>query len=233
LARAPKAAVLGVAVLLVVGGSVASALVWRDEAVSGKPTAARSAGSLRADFTARLRERGQSELAPAAGSRFETLTAKVNGAAWSFSSYRNSKDELCVVEVVPGEGRGYGCRVGGPDPLNASWGSRQDPDARGTTAWDEAWVEGIARRPVSRVELVLTDCTSIALPMTSEGAYFGVVGAEAMHAGVSPYLVRGLDAKGRVVASDVSEFGPASSADGIIGPAKKTQPSAACSVDAR
>ena len=36
----------------------------------------------------------------------------------------------------------------------------------------------------------------------------------------------------RVVASDVSEFGPASGADGIIGPAKKTQPSAACSVDA-
>lgn len=200
--------------------------------MSGKPTAARSAGSLRADFTARLRERGQSELAPAAGARFETLTAKVNGAAWSFSSYRNSKGELCVVEVVPGEGRGYGCKLGGPYPLNASWGSRQDPDARGTTAWDEAWVEGIARRPVTRVELVLTDCTSIALPMTSEGAYFGVVGADAMHARVSPYLVRGLDARGRVVASDVSEFGPASGADGIIGPAKKTQPSTACSVDA-
>jgi hypothetical protein len=230
LARTPKAAVLGVAILLVVGGSVASALVWRDEAVSGKPTAARSAVSFRADFTRRLRERGQFELAPAAGSRFETLTAKVNGAAWSLSSYRNSKGELCVVEVVPGEGRGYGCNVAGPDPLNASWGSRQDPDARGATDWDEAWVEGIARPPVTRVELVLTDCTSIALPMTSEGAYFGVVGAGAMHAGVSPYLVRGLDAKGRVVASDVSEFGPSSGADGFIGPAKKTQPSAACSV---
>jgi hypothetical protein len=229
LARAPKAAVLGVVVLLVVGGSVASALVGRDEAVSGKPTAAGSAVSFRADFTRRLRKRGQSELAPAAGSTFETLTAKVNGAAWSFSSYRNSKGQLCVVEVVPGEGRGYGCGVRGPDALSASWGSRQDPNARGATAWDEAWVEGIARPPVRHVELVLRDCTSIALPMTPEGTYFGVVGAAAMHAGVSPYLVRGLDAKRRVVASDVSEFGPVSGADGIIGPAKKTQPSAACS----
>src|SRR5205823_12532570 len=141
--------------LLVVGGSVAGALVWRDEAVSGKPTAGRSVGSFRRNFTARLRERGQADLAPAAGSRLETLTAKVNGAAWSFSSYRNVKGQLCVVEVVPGEGRGYGCNVGGPDPLNASWGSRQDPDARGTTAWDEAWVEGLARPPVTRVELVV------------------------------------------------------------------------------
>jgi hypothetical protein len=232
LARAPKAALLGVALLLVVGGSVAGALVWRDEAVSGKPTAGRSVGSFRRDFTARLRERGQADLAPAAGSRFETLTAKVNGAAWSFSSYRNVKGQLCVVEVVPGEGRGYGCNVEGPDPLGASWGARQDPDARGATDWDEAWVEGIARPPVRRVELVLTDCTSIALPMTSEGAYYGVVGANAMHAGVSPYLVRGRDAKGRVVASDVSEFGPASGADGFIGPSKKTQPSATCSAAA-
>jgi hypothetical protein len=80
--------------------------------------------------------------------------AKVNGAAWSLSSYGNSKGELCVVEVVPGEGRGYGCNVAGPDALNASWGS------------------------------------------------------------------------------SVSEFGPASSADGIIGPAKKTQPSAGCSAGA-
>ena len=223
---------LGLAILLVAGGSVASALVWRDKAVGGKPTAARSGVSFRADFARRLRERGQSELAPAAGSRFETLTAKVNGAAWSLSSYRNSRGELCVVEVVPGEGRGYGCNVAGPDPLNASWGSRQDPDARGATVWDEAWLEGIARPPVMQVELVLTDCTRIALPMTSEGAYFGVVGADAMHAGVSPYLVRGLDAKRRVVASDVSEYGPASGADGVIGPAKKTQPSAACSVAA-
>jgi hypothetical protein len=227
-----KAALVGAALFSLVAVGVSSALVWNSRAVSGKPTL-RPHGSLRADFTRRLVERGQVELVPAAHTRFETLTAKVHGAAWSLSSYRNAKGELCLLEVVPGEGRGYGCGVGGAGPLNASWGSRQDPEARGQTTWDETWVEGVARPPVTKVELVLIDCSTINLPLTSEGAYFGVLGADAMHSGASPYLVQGLNAHGHVVGSDVAEFAPPTGADGVVGPPEKATPIVTCPAGVR
>ena len=227
----PRAFVAAAAItILVTGGSIAGALALSDKAVSGEPASAGQADSLRADFIQRVTEIGQTDLAPAVGSKFETLKASLNGAEWSLSSYRNTKGELCMLEVVPGEGRGYGCWPGLFDsgPLVVNWGSRQNPENPVEGRWDEAWVDGFAGSPIARVELVMTDCTSIELPLTSEGAFFGVVGETVMDAGVSPYLARGLDTKGRVVATDVAKFGPATAKEGFAGSAEAVKPSGPC-----
>ena len=199
---------------------IAGAVVLAGRPAAGDPATARESQSLRASFVRRLQELHQSaQFAPARDSRFETLRVTSNGGEWQKATYRNEAGESCELLVVPGEGRGYGCSAPSSEPLVASWGSRQIPEIRDAAhAWDEAWVSGTAREPIARVQLVLTDCRILELPLTEGGAFLGVVGPAVMHAGINPHSVRGLNARGRVLATDVAEFAPATAASGDIGP---------------
>jgi hypothetical protein len=121
---------------------------------------------------------------------------------WAFKTYKNRAGELCTVEVLPGGGEGGTCYAPGTlfrkSPLLAYLGSRQTGDE--ITQWDNAWVWGLAEKPITHVQLVLTDCTIRDLPVDADGVYADVEGPETLHAGAWPYKVVGLTAGGRVVA---------------------------------
>jgi hypothetical protein len=181
------------AAALVLGG-VAGSAAWAlsSKASSGAVVTPRKPDTLRAEFTARLVSLGKSESAPAAGSSFNTLRARIDARTWSFSSYRNARGQQCMLEVVPGGGQGWGCQdratMFAKGPLFVNWGSTQAPGARDRAHWDAAWVEGFAVAPVVSVELVLSNCAVIPLELGSDGAFLGIVGREAMHSNSSRTL---------------------------------------------
>ena len=174
--------------------------------------------SLRMSYAERLQKLGQSTLAPAPTSKFTTLSASLDGRSWSYSIYENAGGDLCTLEVVPGQGRGYGCQapraIFAKGPLFADWGSTMSASDR--TEWESAWVEGIAKSPIASVELVLANCTSVPLKLGPDGGFLGVVGPDAAHGGALPYEIRARDTSGTVVASTAVALGPLSSAQGKI-----------------
>jgi hypothetical protein len=147
--------------------------------------------------------------APNAEIRFHRPTHAPTGG-WAFKTYKNRAGELCTVEVLPGGGEGGTCYPPGTlfrkSPLLAYLGSRQTEDE--ITQWDEAWVWGLAERPITHVQLVLTDCTIRDLPVDVDGVFADVEGPETLHAGAWPYKVVGLTAGGHVVATHMVRLGP-------------------------
>lgn len=219
--------------VILAGGAVGGAYALTSGASSGSVAPARSAHTLRADFTSRLISVGQRDLAPAPGAPFNTLRASVDGREWSFSSYRNTAGQQCMLEAIPGEGRGYGCQDAKTlfihGPLYLSSGSRQEPNGNSDHShWDAAWVEGFAASPVTFVELLMTNCATIPLPLNADGAFFGLVGKEAMHGRFVPYAVQGRDASGGVVQKIVVELGPTSGKTGKVAAPPAPRPEASC-----
>jgi hypothetical protein len=223
-------------VLLSVAVAVAGAIAAGGAAyaVSGRnaaavPPASVAPEALRAEIITRMNELGRPELAPAGQARLESIHVHADDRDWSLTTYSNSKGEQCFMEAIPNDGRAYRC-VGrkalfGDGPLAVEWGSRQD-SAANLKRWDAAWVRGFSTSPVSSVKVVATDCSSTPVRLNEDGAFFVVFGKRAMHAGPWPYLVRGLDANGTVVASRRVELEQpnAKGDDTVTGP----QPSAAC-----
>ena len=70
-----------------------------------------------------------------------------------------------------------------------------------------AWVWGFAEKPITHVQLVLTDCTIRDLPVDADGVYADVEGPETLHAGAWPYKVVGLTAAGDVGATHEVRLG--------------------------
>lgn len=218
-----------VAVVVASGGAYALA----SEAFSGAPQQAgfpppASAADLRASLAARLGEVGRPDLAPAPESALHMSRAVVDGAVWVFASYRNRAGQQCVMEAVPGEGRGFSCRFPkaliADGPLFITWGSRQNPGGS-LTEWDVAWVTGFAAPPLKSVELVSTDCSARTLEIAADGSFFAVSGEEAMHGGAWPHLIRGLSAHGKVIAERRIELEVPNARDDII---RGPQPGSAC-----
>jgi hypothetical protein len=122
---------------------------------------------------------------------------------WVFKTFPNREGWTCYAEVVPGEGEGGSCSAPGTlfrkTPLLAFLGSRQTGDD--IDQWDNAWVWGFAKKPITHVQLVLTDCTIRDLPVDADGVYADVEGPDTLHAGAWPYKVVGLTAAGQVVAA--------------------------------
>jgi hypothetical protein len=220
------------AALMIAGTAGGTALGLSLQASGASVVARKDAGTLRAEFTARLAALGQSRFAPARGAPFRTLRARIDDRVWSLSTYRNASGEQCMMEAVPGGGRGWGCQdratMFANGPLYVNWGSSQLPGSSTRSRWDVAWVEGIVEAPVASVELVLASCAVIPLRLGPDGAYFGLVGREALHGGSPPYLVRGRDASGGLVATTVVKLGPIDARSGNIGQPGAPQPVYAC-----
>jgi hypothetical protein len=129
---------------------------------------------------------------------------------WVFKTFSNREGWTCYAEVVPGEGQGGTCSAPGTmfrkTPLLAFLGSRQTGDD--ITQVDNAWVWGFAKKPITHVQLVLTDCTIRDLPVDADGVYADVEGPETLHAGAWPYKVVGLTAGGQVVATHEVRLSP-------------------------
>jgi hypothetical protein len=90
-------------------------------------------------------------------------------------------------------------------PLVTFVGSRQTEGD--ITQVDNAWVWGFAKKPITHVQLVLTDCTIRDLPVDADGVYADVEGPDTLHAGAWPYKVVGLTAAGQVVATHEVSLG--------------------------
>jgi hypothetical protein len=129
---------------------------------------------------------------------------------WVFKTFLNRQGWTCYAEVLPGEGEGGTCSAPGTmfrkTPLVTFLGSRQTGDD--ITQVDNAWVWGFAKKPITHVQLVLTDCTIRDLPVDADGVYADVEGPETLHAGAWPYKVVGLTATGQVVATHEVTLGP-------------------------
>jgi hypothetical protein len=129
---------------------------------------------------------------------------------WVFKTFSNREGWTCYAEVLPGEGEGGTCSAPGTmfrkTPLVAFLGSRQTGDD--ITQVDNAWVWGFAEKPITHVQLVLTDCTIRDLPVDADGVYADVEGPDTLHAGAWPYKVVGLTAGGQVVATHEVRLGP-------------------------
>jgi hypothetical protein len=129
---------------------------------------------------------------------------------WVFKTFPNREGWTCYAEVLPGEGQGGSCSAPGTmfrkTPLVAFLGSRQTGDD--IDQWDNAWVWGFAKNPITHVQLVLTDCTIRDLPVDADGVYADVEGPETLHVGAWPYKVVGLSVDGHVVAAHEVRLGP-------------------------
>src|ERR671923_78741 len=141
----------------------------------------------RAELRRRRRQRAPrptSGPAPNAQIRFHP-PAYAPAGGWAFKTYKNGAGEMCAAEVVPGEGEDATCFARATlfrkTPLLAFLGSRQTGDD--ITQWDNAWVWGFAEKPITHVQLILTDCTIRDLPVDAEGVYADVEGPATLRAG--------------------------------------------------
>jgi hypothetical protein len=218
---------IAAAVVVVLASIAGTAYALAADSPNG-PSAASGGAALRDYFTARVTAGGKPGLAPADGARISTAAEIVDGGEWSLSTYRNAAGELCFSDAIPGEGRGYSCNtrtaIFARGPLYVSWGSRQLPGGD-LTKWEQAWVLGFATLPVSTVQLVYTDCAVKNLALNPDGAFHAVVGRAAMRKGSWPFLLRGLDTSGAVVAEDRADL-QQPNAHGA--PIKAPSPGASC-----
>jgi len=186
---------LGVALLVAVGVTTGLILANRGSTSERPPSALGAPPDIRPAPNAEIRFHPPAH-APAGG--------------WTFKTYKNRAGEMCAAEVVPGGGEGATCFAPGTlfrkTPLLAFLGSRQTGDD--INRWDNAWVWGFAEKPITHVQLVLTDCTVRDLPVDDGGVYADVEGSETLHAGAWPYKVVGLTAGGQMVATHEVRLGP-------------------------
>jgi hypothetical protein len=164
----------------------------------------------------------------------------VDGMRWWVTSYRNAAGELCAGERVPGPpgdaGQGIGCTTDSSrfaaGPLNFGVGSRQlSSHGRPSAYWDNAWVEGLASPSVSRLELVLTNCSRETLPIDGSGIFFRVFSTREMHGTAWPYRLVAYDVSGKGIATERTPLGPPHT-DVMPARAGAPRPDAACAARA-
>src|SRR5438128_2257556 len=169
---------------------------------------------------------GPPDLRPAPGARVVLHPpTHAPGEGWMVKTWRNREGRTCWAEVVPGEGQGMSCldpqNMFSKNAIHPYVGSRQTEGD--FTQWGNAWVWGFAEKPITHVQLVLTDCTVRDLPVDADGVFADVEGPETLHAGAWPYKVVGLTVGGHVVATAEVRLGPPPTAQaraqGITAPA--------------
>ena len=148
--------------------------------------------------------------------------AHAPSGGWVFKTFLNRQGWTCYAEVLPGGGEGGTCSAPGAmfrkTPLVTFLGSRQTGDT--TTQVDNAWVWGFAKKPITLVQLILTDCTIRDLPVDPDGVYADVEGPETLHAGAWPYKVVGLTAGGQIAATHEVTLAPPPGATAPAVPAR-------------
>jgi hypothetical protein len=185
---------LGVALLVAVG--VAAVLIVANRAsTSERPPPAPGPPDLRA--------------APGAHVTLHRPT-HAPGEGWVVKTYPNREGQTCWAEVIPGEGQGMSCldpgKIFSKNAIHPYVGARQTEGD--LTRWDNAWVWGFAKKPITHVQLVLTDCTVRELPVDADGVFADVEGADTLHAGAWPYKLLGLDEAGTMIATANVRLGP-------------------------
>lgn len=191
-----------VTLLALAAAGSAYALATRTSGPTDVPGPGVTNADLKAQLIARLNDLGQPQLAPAATATLSTIHSTADALDWSLTTYENAAGQLCVMQAIPGDGRDYTCNdrsiIFRNGPISVAWGSRQNPGGN-LNQWDTAWISGFTEAPVAKVELISADCSVTPLPLNDDGAFFTVVGEQAMHNGPWPSLVRGIDSNGTLV----------------------------------
>ena len=98
---------------------------------SAVPSPSLGSSALRTQVIEHLTELGHPNLAPAANATLSTIYGSADNDNWSLTTYKNDVGDLCVMQAIPGDGRGYTCNPSSANfahgPLSVAWGSRQIP----------------------------------------------------------------------------------------------------------
>lgn len=145
------------------------------------------------------------------------LRTNYDGIQYAVITYRDANGRPCVAEQVGSSGEsglGFGCdqvqelfATGSPVALLGP-GAMQEPNRPGfdPTMWDRMWFDGVAQPAVSRLEVVMTDCTTQQVPLDRNsfdgyGVFLYVVSRGNLHAGTWPYKLVAYDAAGNTLSS--------------------------------
>jgi hypothetical protein len=87
------------------------------------------------------------------------------------------------------------------------YGSGQDgPDL---SVWDRAWLWGFASTTVAKLDLTMSNCAHVVLPVDSAGIFQRISATGELHAGVLPARVDAFDVHGRAIFSERIVLDPA------------------------
>jgi hypothetical protein len=133
----------------------------------------------------------------------------VDGKTWSIKTFTNEGGQLCAGERVVGisgaVGQGLTCRdpatLFANGPLVFFVGRQRAADAG--PHWDNIWVWGWAAETVSDVELVMSDCSRIALRIDRARLFFHVVNAAQARRDVAPIRIVADTAGREIVAKTI------------------------------
>lgn len=154
---------------------------------------------------------------PAPGERVaRVLDQTVEGQQWSLAAFTNAAGEFCAGETVPSDagdgGQGLSCRkpetLFKDSPLVYFVGARQRPSD--LSSWANVWVWGFAAPDIHRLELRLTNCARLHLPITEERLFFKVFG-RTDRSTIAPQDLVAYDQYGGVVAEEPTPLSPPSS----------------------
>jgi hypothetical protein len=138
----------------------------------------------------------------------------VGGQQWSLTSFDNDFGQRCEGINVPGRGAGIGCIPSSAQfadsPVVVHLGSAQDIGGD-RARWDMEWLWGRADRDIARIDLTLTDCEIVHLPLDNDGYFLYVVAPAQIEANVGPGTLAAFDIRGeRLIQKSVTLDAPTS-----------------------
>jgi hypothetical protein len=158
------------------------------------------------------------------------LEAEYEGESLAALTYLAPDGRLCFASRLGG-GTGFGCEPrawyfrDGPVYLEGAT-LMQRPEAPGfdPTTWDRMWFAGLALPEITRLEVVMTDCSRRPVPLDETGVFLFAVPRDDIHAGVWPHRLVSYDARGSAVDEQTIRTYVPESAQGTSAP----RPGRAC-----
>jgi hypothetical protein len=156
------------------------------------------------------------------------LRVSSSGHVWRYVVYRNEAGAWCSAEAMPGGGIGSGCftrTAAAPRhiPVRAGSSSVAGNPAGGLA---NMRVEGYAPPSIARLDVLGMDCAARPIALAASGAFLAVFDRNELASGGWPYVLRGYDARGRIV--DQVRIGHDATATTQAPVAGVTEPAAAC-----
>jgi hypothetical protein len=165
---------------------------------------------------------GRLDITPQAGTSIRSEHGQtVDGQPWSLTAFTNSQNQVCAGQLVPNDagdgGQALTCRdpqtMFANTPLVAFSGARATHATIGK-GWTNSWVFGWASPAVASVNLRLTNCSVIQLPLSADHTFLQVFSRGQLASGVAAQTLTALDSAGRTIGSQDVVVAPPVNAHG-------------------